>query len=427
MNGVTLLKKLGLLHIASIYVIVNTINAAIPFLITPILTHYMIPAEYGIISLYQTLVGLTLPFIGLNLQVAISRNYFERDRLDYSNFIGNCLLIFIASVSLIGIVFVIFGRNISDSSTFPPEWLWAVLLASTSQFLISIALILWQVNKEPIKYGLFRIFQTSVDIGLTLFLVIGFGLSWQGRIEAQVITAILFAFGAMWVVASRQKVNFTVNSQYVRKALQFGIPLIPHTLSSFVVSMIDRILIAKLLGLSQLGVYSVGYQIGMIIGLVENSFNQAWVPWLFEKLNGGHEKEKIKIVRITYVYFFFIIVLSLIVANVAPWFLDRFFGKEYQAAGYIVTWIALGYAFDGMYKMIVNYIFYIEKTYILSWVTLLSAIFHIAFNITFISEFGVIGAAYATVGTFCLKFIMVWILSSRLYKMPWVESLSLQR
>ena len=32
------------------------------------------------------------------------------------------------------------------------------------------------------------------------------------------------------------------------------------------------------------GLYSVGYQVGMIIGLLANSFNLTWSPFLYEKL-----------------------------------------------------------------------------------------------------------------------------------------------
>lgn len=69
--------------------------------------------------------------------------------------------------------------------------------------------------------------------------------------------------------------------------------------------------------------------------------------------------------------------------------------------------------------MVVNYIFYGKKTYILAWVTFTSAGINIALNYFFIKANGAIGAAQTTTITFFIKFILVWILSSKAYKMPW--------
>ncbi|NLK71578.1 MAG: flippase, partial [Clostridiales bacterium] len=83
-------------------------------------------------------------------------------------------------------------------------------------------------------------------------------------------------------------------------------------------------------------------------------------------------------------------------------------------------WIALSYAFDGMYKMVVNYIFYAQKTYILAWITFLAAGINIILNYLLIKINGAIGAAQATTATFALQFLLTWFLSSRVYKMPWI-------
>jgi len=82
-------------------------------------------------------------------------------------------------------------------------------------------------------------------------------------------------------------------------------------------------------------------------------------------------------------------------------FCQAFVSQNFYSAYKYVLWIALGYAFQGMYFMVVNYIFYGKKTYILAWVTFTSAGINIVLNYFFI------------------KFILVWILSSKAYKMPW--------
>lgn len=69
--------------------------------------------------------------------------------------------------------------------------------------------------------------------------------------------------------------------------------------------------------------------------------------------------------------------------------------------------------------MVVNYIFYAQQTKILAIVTFVKAIINILLNYFFINLFGAIGAAKAITLTFLTKFIMVWIVSNKVHKMPW--------
>jgi len=93
--------------------------------------------------------------------------------------------------------------------------------------------------------------------------------------------------------------------------------------------------------------------------------------------------------------------------------------EEFQGAVIYVFWIALAYAFSGMYKMVVNYIIFSEKTYLLSFVTAIKTVINVVLNYILIKINGPLGAAQATAISFFLGFIMTWVLSARVYKMPW--------
>ncbi|MDZ7692678.1 MAG: polysaccharide biosynthesis C-terminal domain-containing protein [Balneolaceae bacterium] len=185
--------------------------------------------------------------------------------------------------------------------------------------------------------------------------------------------------------------------------------------------MIDRVFITNMVNISETGIYTVGYQIGMIIGVLAGSFNKAWTPWLFEKLNEGDKAIKKKIVRFTYGYFVVIIGLALALSFVAPWFMKFFVGEAFFSATSYIIWVAIGYAFNGMYMMVTNYIFYQEKTYWLSWMTFIAAATNIMLNYFFIEAFGAIGAAQATTLTYLIQFILTFYLAVRVYKMPWLQ------
>ena len=72
-----------------------------------------------------------------------------------------------------------------------------------------------------------------------------------------------------------------------------------------------------------------------------------------------------------------------------------------------------------MYFMTCNYLFYMEKTVLVSISTFSSAAIHIIATYFLIKINGVIGAAQAGVISTSVLVSMTWYLSNRTYKMPW--------
>jgi O-antigen/teichoic acid export membrane protein len=154
-------------------------------------------------------------------------------------------------------------------------------------------------------------------------------------------------------------------------------------------------------------------QIGLIIGVLEQSFNQAWAPWLFERLSRKNPDDKQLIARITRWYNVGIITLALAIAAIAPWFLRFFVGRDFAGAGQFVLWLALGNAFSGMYKMVVNQIFYANKTHLLAWVTFVTGVANVGLTYALIRINGAVGAAQGTALALLLSYLMTAQLSRR--------------
>lgn len=404
---------------AGIYTFSSLLNSALPFLMMPILTRYMTPSDFGIVAMFSVLVSFVVPITGLSMHGAIQRQYYERDTIDLSIYVFNCLLILAASGFLISIPFYLFAGSISNLSSMPKRWLWTIIVFSIAHFITLINLNLWQAQLKAHKFAVYQFTKTIINVVITLSLVVWLGLAWQGRIAAQIYTTIGFGFISFYFLYKDGWLKLRFNKLYIFNALKFGIPLIPHALGSVMMTMTDRIFITNMVNISATGLYSVACQIGMVLSLIENSFNQAYVPWLFNNLKKNDENTKKKIVRATYSYFVVIIILAIGLSAIAPLFIRIFIGKQFANATVYVFWISIGFAFNGMYLMVVNYIFYVEKTYILAFITLFCAILNIVFNYILIKLNGSLGAAQATALTFFLSFVMTWFLSSKVYQMPW--------
>lgn len=409
----TLLKNTG------IYTITNILNTAIPFLMLPILTRYLTPENYGTLSMFSLLVAFTSPFVGVNVNGAIARQYYNQEEVDIWEFVGNCVFILIASVCAVSVVFFVSASFIANYFAIPSQMLCIVLIFTMGQFINNILLNLFQVQKMALYYSLFNIFLTLLNMGLSILFVVILKFSWQGRVLGQVSAVILFSLITITFLIRNRWVKFSINKDYLRIALLFGLPLIPHAMSGSIISMTDRLFITNMVGLDSTGVYTVGDQIGSLINILASSFNIAYVPWLYERLKKNEFNTKVKIVQFTYLYFILIMVASVFLGIIAPYILNTYLGKEFNDSSVYVLWIAIGYAFNGMYLMVVNYIFYAEKTKLLAMVTFITALLNIVLNYFFIKIYGAIGAAQATTITFFVKFLIVWILSNRVLKMPW--------
>lgn len=413
-------KHKVLVQSAGIYTLANFLNAAIPFLLLPFLTNHLSPADYGIVAMFQVLMQFTTPFVGMNSTSAMTRQYYDRDKIDFRQYVSDSFFITMVTGIFITLLFVAFKSPLSAVTQFPENWLFVVVIYCLAQNIGLIVLSLWQVQYKPVPYGLFRIGRTILDITFSVGLILWVGLKWEGMVIGQTTATLLQAALAMFFLLKGRWLRKGINKEYIKDALKFGVPLIPHVIGAIIITYSDRLFITNMVSIAETGLYSVGYNVGMIVYLVQNSFNQAWVPWFYEKLKGDRHSDKRNIVKFTYLYY---LAMGLMVAAVTlgtPWFFATFLGQSYQNAVQFVFWIALGFGFNGMYKMVVNYIFYLKKTYIISIMTVVTAVINILLNYFFIRSMGAIGAAKATAVSFFIEFVVVWIISSRLYKMPWL-------
>lgn len=384
----------------------------------PVLTRYLSPDDYGILSMFTLLVSLFGMINGLSVHGAINRVYFEK-HFDFKEYVFNCIVILVLSTFITLIISLIFLNFISKLSSVPKAWIPAAIFISFLQFLILSTLSIYQARMLAKHYVILQLLQALFNALFSIIFVVIIGLGWEGRVLGQLTATLLVGLTCLLNLKDWTKWKFNVF--YIKHALHFGLPLIPHTLGGMLMVFTDRFLITNMLGVKETGIYMVGLQIGSIINLLAGAFNQAYAPWLFNKLNQNDEKLKLKIVQFTYVYFIVIILLAMALGLLAPIFMAFLVGQDFLHSSGVILWIALGGAFTGMYYMVVNYIFYVYKTHILTFITLLSGVLNIPATYFFVKYFNIAGAAYSYAIILFLQFLLTFSLSIKVYKMPWLK------
>lgn len=411
-----------------IYTFVQLFNKGIPLLLLPILTQYLTPEDYGMIATFSTLVGALSVFVGLSMSGAVAVSYFQLTQVELKKYIGNVFTILIVSAFVILSLMLSIQPFIVEKLNLESIWIYMAIGIAFMQMITSINLTLWRSEQKAKPFALYEMSQTFFNIFLSLFFIILLHYAWEGRILATVIATMFFGLLSIVVLYKRGYFTFNFSLEYSKDALKFGIYLIPHQLALWMRSGVDIVLITSLIGVSSTGLYTVGFQLGAVVGIFANAFNSAFSPYLYQKLNNITENMQKKLVYYTYIYFIFIVVFAMLLSTFFVILADIFLPSSFQGATEYIYIISLAYAFHGMYLMVVNYIFYAKKNHLISMVTIGTSLLHVVISYLLIQKFGAIGAAYASVISFCLTFLLIWKISARVVKMPWgLKSLNLRR
>jgi len=286
-------------------------------------------------------------------------------------------------------------------------------------FLLNIRLGQWQIRDKAKLYGLFQVVSSIVTFLFSLVFVVTLHFGPEGRIYGILLASILVGLASYLSLINDRLLLFKYNKQDIMEALSFGLPLIPHVLGGVLLLSIDRLVINKELGLEMTGIYMVAVSLGGAVNILLNSINKAYTPWLYRQLKENNKKIKIEVVKKTYMYFIFLISMSLLSYFIGPPVLKLIVGERFHQAANVLPYILIGQFLLGMYFVVSNYIFYVKKTKYLSFVTISSGLINVVLLLILIPYYGINGAAYAFIIANLWQFVSTWIVSSKLYPMPW--------
>lgn len=400
-----------------IYTGANLIAKGVPFFMLFFLTEHLGKEGYGVYSNFLGLVALIVPFVGVNVMASVSRMYVKKD-VDKGSFISTSVYFISILCIVFSILLALFAQPIAEFTEIPVLIIYGVAVYAWLNNINEVILAIWRMEDKPIAYGVFSILRTIFEISLSVFLILNYDLTYEGRVLGLFIAFSFFTLLAIFFLYKKGLLVWKFSKIDLRSILHFGLPLIPHVLSATVIMFSDKLFITNMIDIEANGVYSVAFQVGMGISLIQTSINQAWIPWFYKRMENPSLSFKLKVVKLTYIYFIGITLVALLLWILTP-IIFSFMGREFGAGMELVLWIALGFAFNGMYKMVGAYLFYLEKTVIIGLVSIFAAMCNITLNYWLIPLKGLEGAALATMSTLFIQFIFVWYFSAKLYKMPW--------
>lgn len=406
----------------SIYLLANILYAAVPFLMIPVLTRALSPAEYGQIAMFQMLIAGLAGVIGFNGTGASARHHFEDvSEAEKARYNANCIyILFFSVVAVLAVVFFI-SDFLTQKLSLSFEAIVLAIGVSAFSFIIQLRLVQWQVQKQALKYGVMQVSNGLALLACVLVFIFTLGKTGEQYILANFVSTLVISVVALYSLCKTNSVSWSLPRRYVMADIMiFGAPLIPHVFGGFLLTSFDRVIINENFGLALTGIYTLAFQLSMALKIVFDAINKSFVPYLFEILRRDDAHEKLKLVKRTYLWYGVLFVAGLLGFVIGPYLLVFVAGSAYKQAAEIISYLIVGQIFYGMYFMVTNYIFYAKKTALLSLITIFSGGVNIGLMLIMIPEYGLKGSAWSFCFSMALRFLLTWALASRVISMPWL-------
>src|SRR2546430_2484949 len=254
---------------------------ALNFFLFPLYTRFLSPAEYGIISLVETIAAAVAAVLGLGLDAGVRRLYFQyiNKPLELKRYVSSVLR-FAGISTLVAVSATLFlGPRVLTwaaphfSIPFSPYMGMAITTAALLQ-IIQYRLSLYQVQERARSYGLLSIgvFLTTAVAVVVMVAFVHSGAF--GMLLGKLLAAALAATGAIYLLRTWFGAPF--EWKFVRETLSFSLPVVPHNLMALCLLAADRLILEHYRSLGEVGLYSLAYTLGMAMFLVSLSIGLAW-------------------------------------------------------------------------------------------------------------------------------------------------------
>lgn len=393
------------------YTIGNILIKGISFLTIPLYTRLMTTGDYGIYNTYVAYVGIVTFFVCLGLDPTLKnaeQDFPERK----DTYLSTVYILTLLATIVLFVGAVIFGKHLEKAFDLSKTIFVMMVFNAEAAAIVNIYNIKLSLSYASRSYLKIAFFQTTVGIVLsvTLMLTVFEQNRYMGRIIGTMIPAVCVAVMILWQSIKSPPNGF--DRKMARYSLKLGLPLIPHLLAQIINSQFDRIMISNLVGYAQSGIYSFTYNIAVILQIVYQSLDNVWSPWFFQKMAHAEYKQ---IKRVSRKYTALIAFFAVSIMTISNEFIMLFSAKEYWDGKAVALVLVEGIFFLFLYTIPAGIEYYTKHTKYIALGSVLTAVLNVGMNYFGIRHYGYEAAAYTTLISYVVLFLLHWNIASRLF------------
>jgi O-antigen/teichoic acid export membrane protein len=368
----------------------------IGFFLIPIYTRIFSPEQFGTIDVLLSINGFLVTFLALSTDSSMTRYFYDSDDFAYRKKIISTVFTFrllwgIVIVAICALSVNLFNHFLFAESV-PVFYFYIVFLAAFFGVILSVSTTLYRLLMQPKRYITITILQSLLAPVLIIFFVIYVGLGIFGYLLGYSLAILLLCVFSY--IQLHQYLALEYSPDLMKKVLLFGIPLMPTTISIWIINFSDRFFLIQFAGLAAVGLFAIGSKISLSIGLITSAFRLSWTPYAQSIVNHSDAKHFFQMVSLAYIVGLSFVIL--ILTGLSKIVLQVFTTPEYYDGYVVIGILAYSAVFYGFYTISSLGTWFAEKTAYVTVAIVLSAICNIILNFLLIPVYGILGAAIAT-------------------------------
>jgi O-antigen/teichoic acid export membrane protein len=394
---------------SSTYAAAAFLQRGIGFLMLPIYTRALTPAEYGQLAVVLTVATAAGTLLSFGLETAIFRTWFQmagnpRDRERFVNTVGLFLLVVPGVITLVLIVTL--GPTIGAAFSVPAGTLaigLAAIVVGTVATTLPMALV--RAQERLRAYLLLTAIFVVSDTALMVWLVVLVPGGIYGWLIATLASYAVLLVAGLLVLGHRWTGSF--EWRHLRFALAFGLPLLPHAISHWALSLSDRAVLGAFVSPNEVGVYNLAYQLALPISILTVALHQGVMPLYAHASAEASVRRELSLVVTNQI--FVTVYLGLGAALLGPPFVLIVMPAAYAQAADALPWIGWGLTAFGLYLIPMDAITVMAGRTRWVWIaTVVAAAANISLNLLLVPRYGMLAAAWDTAIAYLVLLVAIY-------------------
>ena len=398
------------------YTAASILSKLIAVALLPLYTRYLSPADYGAAEVMIVAVIAASIVIRFGVVEALLRFYYIADE-DPDEVVRTGFASLFWTTTAGAAIALVFAEPISEALLDRPDealaraaigGLWVLTLY---EYLIALL----RVDERARDYFVFTLANTLVAIAVTVWLVVVEDLGPEGLILGSFGSSLPFL--AWLAIDQRRRLALIPDFPLLGRLVRFGLPTMPAELSLYSLNFIDRIILVRLAGLAEAGLYALAIKFAQAINVLVRGFQLAWPPLAYSIADDDEARRAYSLI-VTW----FMAVCAFVV--VGMWLLGRWIVRLLAAPEFFDSYEAIGLLTTGMtlyalYLVLVVILGRTGRTEYNFPATAASTAVNIALNIVLIPPLGIVGAGLALVASYLVVLVLMYVFTQRLFPVPY--------
>jgi len=405
-----------------IYGIGNIIQRFLTILLLPIYTRYLTPTDYGIVAMlgiFSMIVG-TITMCGLTNGIGRYFYYTKQERTSLSDVVWSPVL-FVGGFSVFVLtVLSLFSGFLSNILFDSENYSYLVKLTLVGVFVSNLSglgrsVLVFEEKSKTVNY--INICGVVVGVVCGLLLVVWLGRGVTGAVEAGLVGSTIMSVPIILLSVARFEPAFS--RSMLTKQLRFSLPLVGAAFAFWFIDSSDRFLLKMFLPLSEVGLYNIGYNIGMIMMIFVGGFTLAWPPY-YHKNNQGDQGQTVcngvlKLYLVVSCVFVVLISLS------GPLVVKVLTTEGFYGAYTVVPWVAMAYMLKGPYLIFLMGVLVRDRSSWQLYLEIFAAMANIGLNVLLIPVIGREAAAITTLVSYSVMVLGAYFMVMRVNPIPGIS------